>query len=120
MNDQTLTLALQKFNKKDYESALNLLQEVISRDPNNTVGHFYSGVSFQELRKYKNAIEEYEVVVIDKDNLFIEQAEWYIGLCYIQTNENKKAIKQFNKIANNQGFYQQKAVAILRKMRNKL
>lgn len=120
MNDQTLTLALQKFNKKDYESALNLLQEVISRDPNNTVGHFYSGVSFQELRKYKNAIEEYEVVVIDKDNLFIEQAEWYIGLCYIQTNEKKKAIKQFNKIANNQGFYQQKAMAILRKMRNNL
>ncbi len=116
--DQTLTLALQKFNSKDYESALNLLNEVISKDQNNTVGHFYSGASLQELGKYQNAIKAYEAVVTEKDNLFVEQAEWYIGLCYLQTNENKKAIKQFKKIANTQGFYQQKASAILRKMKN--
>lgn len=119
MNNQALAIALQKYNNKDYESALNLLQEVISKDQNNSVGHFYSGVSFQELGKYKNAINEYEVVVTHKDNLFVEQAAWYIGLCYIQTKEEKKAIKQFNKIANNHGFYQQKASAILRKMKNK-
>ena len=118
--DQTLTLALQKFESKDYESALNLLQEVISKDQNNTVGHFYSGVSFQELGKYQNAIKEYEEVVNEKDNLFVEQAQWYIGLCYLQTNENKKAIKQFKKIAYTQGFYQQKALAILRKMKNNI
>ena len=120
LNDQTLALAMQKFNNKDYESALNLLQKVISMDQNNTVGHFYSGVSLQELGKYKNAIDEYEVVVVDKDNLFVEQAEWYIGLCYIRTKEDKKAINQFKKIAKNHGFYQQRAVAILRKMKNKL
>ncbi len=116
--DQTLTLALQKFNSEDYESALNLLNEVISKDQNNSVGHFYSGVSLQELGKYQNAIKEYQEVVNDKDNLFVEQAQWYIGLCYLQTNENKKAIIQFKKIANTQGFYQQRASAILRKMKN--
>ncbi|MDP3914552.1 MAG: hypothetical protein Q8R96_12540, partial [Bacteroidota bacterium] len=62
-------------------------------------------------------IKEYEAVVTNKDNLFVEQADWYIGLCYLQTNENKKAIKQFKKIANTHGFYQQKALAILRKMK---
>jgi tetratricopeptide (TPR) repeat protein len=77
-------------------------------------------VSLQELGEYKNAIDEYEVVVTDKDNLFIEQAEWYIGLCYIQTKEDEKAIRQFKRIVNNRGFYQQKAEAILRKMKNKL
>jgi ribosomal protein L22 len=118
--DQTLSLALQKFNNQDYESALNLLQEVIAKDQSNIVGRFYSGVSLQELGKYKNAIKEYEVVVVDKDNLFIEQAEWYIGLCYIQINEDKKAIQQFKKIANSQGFYQQKAISILKKMKNKI
>jgi len=118
--DQTLTLALQKFNNQDYESALNLLQDVIAKDQSNIVGRFYSGVSLQELGKYKNAIKEYEVVVIDKDNLFIEQAEWYIGLCYIKINEDEKAIEQFKKIASNQGFYQQKAISILQKMKSKI
>ena len=120
MNNQTLDLAMEKFNNKEYESALNLLQEVISIDKNNTVGHFYSGASLQELGKFTNAIKEYQVVVNEKDNLFIEQAQWYIGLCYLQTKEDKKAIKQFKKIAESQGFYQQKAEAILRKIKNHL
>jgi hypothetical protein len=115
--NQTLTEALQKYNNKEYEAAVNLFSEVINRDQNNMVGHFYTGVSLQETGKYSNAIKEYETVIVDKDNLFTEQAEWYIGLCYLQTNENKKAYKQFKKIAKNEGFYQQKAQSILTKIK---
>jgi hypothetical protein len=118
--DQTLTMAMQKYNNQEYESALGLLQEVISRDQNNMVGHFYRGVSLQQTGKYQNAIKEYETVIVDKDNLFVEQAEWYAGLCYLQTNENKKAYKQFKKIAKSQGFYGQRAQAILGKMENSI
>lgn len=120
ISDQTFALALQKYNDQDYESALGLLKEVISKDQNNMASHFYSAISLQELGKYKNAIEEYQVVVVDKDNLFIEQADWYIGLCFIQTKEEEKAIVQFKKIAIGRGFYQQRAQAILRKMRANL
>jgi len=81
------------------------------------VGHFYSGIALQETGKYQNAIKEFETVTIDKDNLFTEQADWYIGLCYLQTNENRKAYKQFKRIAKKEGFYQQKAKAILRKIK---
>jgi tetratricopeptide (TPR) repeat protein len=79
-------------------------------------GHFYSGVALQETGKYQNAIQQYQTVITNKDNLFMEQAQWYIGLCYLQTNENKKAYKIFRKIATNEGFYQQKADAILQKI----
>jgi len=116
--NKTLSEALQKFENQDYNAALNLFTEVIARDQNNMVGHFYTGVSLQETGKYQNAIKEYETVIIDKDNLFTEQAEWYIGLCYLQTNENKKAYKQFKKIAKNEGFYQQKAQSILNKIKD--
>lgn len=115
--DQTLSMALQRFNDREYDAALLLLEDVISRDQNNMVGRFYTGVSLQELGKYQKAISEYETVITDKDNLFVEQANWYIGLCYLQTNEDKKAYKQFKKIAKEDGFYQLKAEAILRKMK---
>ena len=115
--DLTLSAALQKFDNQDYDTALNLFSQVISRDQNNMVGHFYSGASLQETGKYNNAIKEFQTVIIDNDNLFVEQAQWYIGLCYLQTNENKKAYKQFKKLAKNEGFYQQKAQAILNKMK---
>jgi hypothetical protein len=115
--DQTLSAALQKFDNQDYENALNLLKQVVSRDQNNMVGHFYAGVSLQETGKYQSAIKQYETVRTNKDNLFVEQADWYIGLCYLQTNEDKKAFNQFKEIAKKEGFYQQKAQAILRKMK---
>ncbi len=115
--NQTLSSALQKFDNHDYDAALSLFKKVISADQNNMVGHFYSGVSLQETGKYSNAISEYQTVIANKDNLFIEQAEWYIGLCYLQTREDKKAFKQFKKIANKEGFYQPKAQTILEKLK---
>ncbi len=114
--DKTLSIALQKFDNQDYESALNLFKDVVARDQGNMVGHFYTGVSLQETGKYQKAIREYETVIFHKDNLFVEQANWYIGLCYLQTNENKKAYIQFTKIVESKGFYKQKAQEILNKM----
>jgi len=115
--DQTLMSAMQKFDNQEYESAINLFNEVIARNGNNMAGHFYSGVSSQETGKYQDAIDEYETVIKDNDNLFIEQAQWYIGLCYLQTNDNRKAVKQFRKIAKVEGYYRQNARDILRKLR---
>jgi hypothetical protein len=116
--DQTMNEAMQMFDNQEHKEALKLFAEVSSRDQNNMAVHFYTGISLQEIGEYHNAIKEYETVIVDKDNLFIEQARWYIGLCYLQTNENKKAYKQFTKIAGNDGFYQQKAQSILHKLKN--
>jgi hypothetical protein len=115
--NRTLSEGLQKFDNHDYNTAINLFRKVIENDQNNMAGHFYAGASLQETGKYLKAINEYQTVIIDKDNLFVEQANWYIGLCYLQTSDDKKAYSQFKKIAENKGFYQQKAQAILRKMK---
>lgn len=115
--DQNLAAALQKFDNKEYQTAIDLFNKVTDHDQNNTVAHFYTGAAMQENGNFKKAIDHYNLVVKNKDNLFMEQAQWYIGLCYLQTNENKKAYKQFKNIAENQGFYQPKAQAIIRKMK---
>lgn len=113
----TLSIALQEFNEKDYVSALRLFHEVILQDSNNVVGHFYSGVSHQEMGDYRSAIAEYERVIKNRDNLFVEQSEWYIGLCYLQTNERRKAYDLFEQITESEGFYKQSAQEILHKMK---
>jgi tetratricopeptide (TPR) repeat protein len=115
--NKAMAEALQKYEKQDYESALELFGQVLGQDPANMAGHFYNGVSLQETGKYSSAIQEYATVIVDKDNLFTEQAEWYTGLCYLQTNEEKKALKQFRKIAQREGFYQRKAQEILKKIK---
>ena len=115
--NKTLSEALVKYESRDYKGALELFDQVISGNPGNMAGHFYAGISLQEAGKYQNAIKEYETVIDNKDNLFTEQAEWYTGLCYLQTNDEKKAVRQFKKIAQSEGFYQRKAEAILRKIK---
>lgn len=115
--NKIFNLALQKYENKDFNEAIDLFGQVISNDPKNMAGHFYSGMSLQEKGKYSSAISEYKTVIDNKDNLFTEQAQWYTGLCLIQTNENKKAYKQFKKIAESNGFYKQKATDILKKIK---
>jgi hypothetical protein len=116
--NSTLNNALVKFNQKDYESAIILLQDYTGNSKSNAVKHFYTGVAMQETGKYQTAIAEYEFVIFDKDNLFVEQAEWYIGLCYLKTNDQRKAMLQFRKIYDKKGYYHQKAEAIIRRMKN--
>jgi hypothetical protein len=115
--DPTFVAAQQKLEKQDFDAAISLFREVTSRNQNNMVAHFYTGAALQETGKYYDAIDEFNKVILNKDNLFTEQAQWYIGLCFLQTNDNKKAYKQFKKLAENQGFYQANAQAILRKMK---
>jgi hypothetical protein len=114
--DQTLTAALQKFDNKEYDTAIVLLQKVIDLDQNNMVGHFYSGMALQETKKYQAAIGQYQAVIDDKNSLFVQQAKWYIGLCYLQTNENKKAYKILKSLTDKNSFYYSNAQVILQKI----
>jgi len=115
-DSQTLKNALQKLENKEYNQAILMFNKLTSEENNNMVGHFYAGVALQETGKYKHAISEFNTVITHKDNLFVEQAQWFIGLCYVKTEDNTNAYKQFKDIAEKQGFYQEKAAAILRKL----
>jgi hypothetical protein len=118
-NTDALMLAgMQRFESRDYETALSLFGDLLSRDASNMAGHFYSGVSYQETGRYDHALEEYATVISNDDNLFTEQAAWYSGLCYLQTGDTRKAVRQFRDIAQREGYYRDKAKDILRKLRS--
>jgi hypothetical protein len=115
--NQAFASAMQKFDSKDYHAAQTLFQKVIASEPNNMVGHFYAGVAFQETGKYSEAIGEYQAVIRQRDNLFVQQAQWYLALCLLKTDEEEKAYAQFTQIAQKEGYYQNKAKAVLRKLK---
>jgi len=49
----------------------------------------------------------------------MEQADWYLGLVYVMNDEKDKAKIQFQKIENEEGFYEDEAAKILKKLRRK-
>jgi len=114
--DSKISLALHKYNAAEYNQAVELFEQVLQTDATNPVGNFYQGMAYQELGKYDYAITAYNQVIKAKNNLFIEQAEWYSALCYLQNDNRRKAYKQFQRIAENNSYYSEKASAILRKL----
>ncbi len=115
--DEMMGEAIHRINEKDYDSALNLLNKILSKDENNYTGNFYSGLSYQGKGEYNNAIQSFTKVITHGDNLFVEQSEWYLGLCYLNNEEREKALRQFRKIAESNGYYQASSEKILKRIK---
>ncbi|TAL79242.1 MAG: tetratricopeptide repeat protein [Bacteroidetes bacterium] len=110
-------LALEFYNTRDYEKAAALFNKVVENNPNDMQSVLLSGVSSFEERKYPEAKRSFVKVINDNDNLFIETAEWYLALCYVNTDEKEKAIQTLEAIKNDGGIYGKDARKILRKLK---
>lgn len=108
--DDALREAFTYYQQNDYTNALKYFSSL----DNQVTAKFYSGVCYIELEQYQKATDSFEFVVNDKDNLFVEQAEWYLGLIYLMNNEKDKASDQFNRISKADSFYADQAQEILR------
>jgi tetratricopeptide (TPR) repeat protein len=81
---------------------------------------FYYGISNIETKNYDNSIKAFTTIINQNDNLYIEHAEWYLGLCYLKNNQKDKAIDQFVVVASNpDNFHRQEAKNILEKLQLK-
>jgi TolA-binding protein len=112
--DADFTLAIEFYNTHDYEKAAVLFTKVIEKKPNDMQAVLLTGVSNFEERKYPEAKQSFVKVIDDKDNLYIDQAQWYLALCYLNTNETDKSKQLFKIIGKENGIYKDDARKILR------
>ena len=112
-NSDTISTVFYKMNNGNFNEALSILNMIKTR---NYIVDFYTAVSLQEIGNYQDAILNYNKVIKDSDNLFVEQSYWYSGLCYIKLSENEKAIENFKKIPEN-SFYKKQANEIISKIK---
>ena len=108
--DNALNEAFKFYKLNDYSNALNYFVKL----ENQITARFYSGICYIELEEFEKAIESFNFVVYDKDNLFVEQADWYLGLIYLMNNQKAQAVDQFNKISASESFYADQANDILK------
>ena len=115
--DQLYRSGLVAYQNADYETARNYFEKVVTLDKDKMEANILNGASNMELKEYKEASTSFKKVIDQKDNLFIEDAEWYLGLCYIKTKETEKAVKQFTKIARGNSIKNEEARKILKKIK---
>lgn len=110
--DITLKEAMMAYQDKNYESAI----ELFSKEPQNNLAKFYMGLSYMETGSSEKAIELFNELIKHQENLFVEQAEWYLALSYLKINDYDNAKTLLSKIANSENIYQNDAKKILKNL----
>jgi tetratricopeptide (TPR) repeat protein len=115
--DENFTQAQEYFDSHDYKNAALYFSKVVENNPKNMTATFFNGLSNFEYSKFIEAKKSFGKVIDDNRSLFVDQAQWYLALCYLQTDENDKAIKLFEVIRNEGGYYSRDAKKIIRKIK---
>jgi TolA-binding protein len=115
--DADFTLALEFYNTHDYNKAALLFSKVLEKKPNDMQTVLLKGVSNFEEKRYPEAKQSFDKVIDDKNNLYIDQAEWYLALCYINTNDKDKARNLLTNIIKENGIYKNDAKKIIRNLK---
>lgn len=111
--------AEQMYQKGNFEEAVVYFEKVLELQPDQVATNLYSGISYFELERYREAGTSFEKVIEHNDNLYIDQAEWYLGLCFLAINETDRARRQFARIASGNSEKREEAAKILKKIQRK-
>lgn len=100
MAEKEFYRAITLFNNKDYSEALVLFEKIVSVDNSKIDAKFMKGMTEMEVEEFLKASNSFQGVIDHQDNLYVDQAEWFLGLCYLKLNNPEKARMQFSKIAD--------------------
>jgi len=108
--------AMEAIRSKNYDQAISYLNQIVKTDQANIESSFMLGVANMEVKNFSEAETIFKKVLAQNDNLFIEDANWYLGLCYMVTEEKEKALKQFEYIADTKSKYSKESRKLARKL----
>jgi tetratricopeptide (TPR) repeat protein len=114
--DDIILKAMALYEEQDYINAIALFERILADDKSALGINLYSGISHMEVHEYEKANIRLQSIINNEPNPFVESATWYLGLCYLFTNEREKAAEAFKMLAATKGYYQKEAKKILRRL----
>ena len=102
---------------RDYSTAAVYFNKVLAKNPGDMESTMLYGVSNFEQKNYPVAEQTFTKVTQNNNNLYIEDAQWYLAFCYIQTGNSQKALQQLEMIGNSESIYRKDARKIMRRMK---
>jgi TolA-binding protein len=115
--EATYNEAVGYYKNGEFSKALEAFESYLENNPGSTKTLFYSGVTNLELRNYERAETSFIKVIDNKPNLYIEDANYYLAMCYIKTKKIILAKTQLKTIINSESKkYKTLAESALRKL----
>lgn len=111
-----LESAIFLYSKGNYNTAFGKFVNIIVNDNNNYLAQFYLGLTCMELNKFDVAMEQFTSIPENWGSPFRYHMEWYLALCYLNSNNIEEAKTQLIKIKSANKYYKIKAEEILDKL----
>lgn len=105
--------AFEFYINDEYDSSLIYFNKALIIDKDNILLNFYSGIVNMKLENYFEAETNLHFVVDNGENLFEEQAFWYLALLYIIQNKTDSAVVVLLDLQENSFKYKNKSKEIL-------
>lgn len=115
--DDSFLKGIEYLDRGEYVSAIKCFEEVLDQDMNRMDANFMSGIASMEDKDYEKADGKLSTVIKHDDNVFVEHAEWYLGLCYLSTGSDEKLGTHLEDIINRDGFYANDARKLKRQVK---
>ncbi|MCG8701408.1 MAG: hypothetical protein MI922_25375 [Bacteroidales bacterium] len=107
--------AYYNYEAGNYQEAIALFDEFLQENSNDNYARFYKAVSYMGLGDYVQTIPQLEVLIAEDIEL-INQAQWYLGLALVKTEQNEKATEVLTKLSQSTSSYASKAQQVLYKL----
>ena len=112
-----INLAQSKYDAQDFFGAIEIYEQILGTEPGDMESNLYSGISYMETEQYSKAENRFGTILDHNDNLYIEQAEWFLGFCSLQTGKNLEARAHFKEISRGDGSFNKKARKLMRNIK---
>jgi len=112
--DNAYNKATEYYKSGNYTEAIKWFNMVIDADMQV---EFLKGFSHMQIKQYTEAIGSFNKVVKDNDNLFIEDATFYLGVCYVQIGQENRARQMLEGVVNSENRHKKEARKILKKIK---
>jgi len=109
--------ALEFYKQSDYKNAAELLKEYITNRPNHMEAYLIYGVASMKNNDFEEAAGSFLKIINNGNNLYIDNARWYLALCYIRLKNNEAARNHLSVIKESGNIYSARAEKILKRIK---
>lgn len=109
-----LTRGMELYRQGKYDEAIDQFELLVDGDRSTMQSNFLNGMANMQINEYNKAIESFDIVIRHNDNMFIEDASYYLGLSYLNIEENEKARTILEGIISSESRYRKDAKKVLK------
>ena len=90
--------AMVDYKRGDYDVAIEKWKKLVETKPKNDTLNYFLGVSYLALENTPKALIYLETIAKNKNSVFMNEAQIYLGLAHIKSNQIQNAKAIFTKI----------------------